>query len=379
MPIPSTTLEAHFEFQQLVSFVWIANECLLIGGLFFFARSALGRRFLEKISIVCKRQFLASFLFYFTILLILKLSQLFVTYPLLVKKSKLVSSSAPSIFDYLASQASGILVSVLLLALLGMLVIFVLRKTSALTWLWSSVAITLIGSAAMLLQPYVRNTVPLGSSADEQKIVRQLQRVGISSDQIALEDCEQQDCPPGQVIGLGPTKLIIFDRRLTKRTPEHQLLQVAAHEAKHFVIDNDLKPMVALFFASCIIFGITQFLLRLGRSSNNDSLANARIVLEAYAFAWLVFLLIQPVMVTWRQNLELEADRFGLELNQNNQALEEIMWADVAQDPMAYRYTIVTRFFRATHPQIKDRILLAQSYRPWTEKKPLKYDSYFTN
>ena len=104
-----------------------------------------------------------------------------------------------------------------------------------------------------------------------------------------------------------------------------------------------------------------------------------QLVLTAYAFGTIAFLLAQPVVTTWHRNLELEADRFGLEFNRNNQALIDIMWADVKQNPMAYRYTPITKFLRATHPQIKDRIALAETYRPWIDGDSLQHGAYFSN
>ncbi|WP_084635562.1 M48 family metalloprotease [Pseudoxanthomonas sp. J35] len=378
MQLPTQTIDAYYQLQQFVSLGWLSTQIVLIAGLLFMGLTTTGRSVLLSISKKVRPWPLAAALFYFSIAVVLKLVQLTITYLLIVKKSQLDATEAPSLLGFLGSQAPGILASALLLSVLGLILVFILRKATTLTWLWLAIAITIIASVALTARPHFRDTIPLGNSPAEQKIVQLLQRAGIPSGRIALEDCSgQAACPPGQVIGLGPTKLILFDSRLTSRTPEDQLLQVAAHEAKHFLIDNDLKPIIAIFLICCFIFFVTQISIRLLQRNECDRIALIQLVPTAYAFGLVAFLLAQPIITTWHRNLELEADRFGLEFNRNNQALIDIMWNDVKQNPMAYRHTPITKFLRATHPQIKDRIKLAESYRPWIDGDPLKYDAYF--
>lgn len=380
MQLPAQTLDAYYQLQQFVSFGWLFSHVLLISGLLFMGSTTIGRSVLLSISKKVRPWPLAATLFYFSIAVVLKLVQSIITYLLIVKKSQLDATEAPSLLGSLLAQVPGVLVSALVLSALGLILIFILRKKTALTWLWLAISVTTLASVALTVHPYFQDTIPLGNSPTEQKIVQLLQRAGIPSDRIALEDCNSQsDCPPGQVIGLGPTKLIMFDSRLTSRTPEDQLLQVAAHEAKHFLIDNDLKPIIVIFLICCFIFFITQISIRLLYRNEPDQIALVQRVPTAYAFGLIAFLFVQPIVKTWHQELELEADLFGLEFNRDNQALIDIMWTDAKQNPMAYRYTPITRFLRATHPQIKDRIHLAESYRPWIDGKPLKYGAYLSD
>lgn len=380
MQLPAQTLDAYYQLQQFVSIGWLSTQAVLIAGLLLMGLTTFGRRVLLSISKNIKPWPLAAFLFYFSIAVVLKLVQSTIVQLLIVEKSALDATQAPSLLAFLGSQTPEIVGSALLLSVVGLILVFILRKVTSLTWLWLGIAITIIVSATLTARPYFRDTIPLGDSPTEQKLVQLLQRASIPADQIVLEDCRSPaDCPPGQVIGLGPTKLMVFDRRLTSRTPEDQLLQVAAHEAKHFLIDNDLKPVIAIFLICCFVLFTTQMLIRLVRRNEGDRIAVVQLVLTAYAFGTGAFLLAQPVVTTWHRNLELEADRFGLEFHRDNQALIDIMWTDAKQNPMAYRYTPITKFLRATHPQIKDRINLAETYRPWIDGDSLKYGAYFSD
>ena len=380
MQIPVETLDAYYQLHQLASLGWLSGQVVLIAGLLVMGSTRIGRSVLLSISKKVRPWPLATALFYFSIAVVLKLVQTIITFFLIAEKSQLDITEAPSFLAFIGSQIPGILIWALLLAVLGLIAIFILRNVTTFTWLWLAIAITIIASVTLAARPHFRDTTPLGNSPTEQKIVKLLQRTGVPIDRIALEDCSSQsDCPPGQVIGLGPTKLMVFDHRLASRTPEDQLLQVAAHEAKHFLIDNDLKPIIAVFLICCFVFSITQISIRFVWRKGRDRVALVQLVLTAYAIGLVAFLLAQPIFTTWHRSLELEADRFALELYRNNRALIDIMWVDAKQNPMAYRQTPVTKFLRATHPQIKDRIDLAKSYHPWIDGEPLKYAAYFSD
>ncbi len=79
----------------------------------------------------------------------------------------------------------------------------------------------------------------------------------------------------------------------------------------------------------------------------------------------------------YRQHLEFEADRFGLEFNRDNQALIDIMRSEATANPMFFRYTPATRYFRATHPEIGARIRFAETYRPLLNGQAMIYAQYF--
>lgn len=379
MEVSAQSLEAYYHLQQYLNVGWATTQIVAIAGTLLIGLTGFGRSVFISIAKVIKPWPLAVIVFYFSVALVVKVIQSTIIHHLIVNKSQVDKSDAPSILHFLAGQLPTILASALLLAVLGLMLVFVLKRMNSFTWLWLAVIVTAMVSATLALNPYFVDTNPLGTSPSEQKIAQLLKQVGIPSNRIATEDCnESSDCPPGHVIGLGPTKMILLDSRLTSRTPENQLLQVVAHEAKHFVLDNDLKPTLAILLLSSFVFFVTQLGVRVFQRRAHDQSAYVTLVLTAYGIGLVAFLLAQPALTTFQRNLELEADRFGLELNRDNHALIEIMWADAKQDPMLYRYTPITKYFRATHPQIGDRIHLAETYQPWLHGEPLKYREYIT-
>lgn len=380
MEVSAQSLETYYHLQQYLNVGWALTQIVAIASMLLIGLTSFGRSAFLSIAKVIKPWPLAAIVFYFSIALVVKVIQSTIIHHLMVKKSQVDESDAPSLLHFLAGELPTILASALLLAVLGLALVFVLRRKNSLTWLWLAVIVTAIASATLALNPYFSNTNSLGNAPSEQKIAQLLTRVGIPPNRIATEDCsDSSDCPPGHVIGLGPTKTMLLDRRLTSKTPENQLLQVVAHEAKHFVLDNDLKPILAIFLICSFVFLLTQLGVSALQRRAHDQSEYVSLVPIAYGIGLAAFLLAQPAVTTFQRNLELEADRFGLELNRDNRALIDIMRADAKQNLMLYRYTPITKYFRATHPQISDRIHLAETYQPWLRGEPLKYRKYISN
>lgn len=379
MELSNETLDAYYQLQLRFNVGWILIQVIFVLGLVLMGQARIGQYSYNFLSGRIKPWPLAALALYFLVALLLKSVESLIVHFLLTQKAQLDDVPFPSLIEFLGSQVAGNIASALALAIVGFAILFILKRRSRFTWLWLAIVVTIILSGFFAIRPYLMNTAPLGSTAAEEEILQLLDRVGISSKHVALLNCEgRSDCPPGQVVGLGPTKLMLFDSRLTSQTPKDQLHQVAAHEAKHFLLDNDFKPVIAVFLISIFIFLITQMITgAICRGSRHED-APTPLVLTVFAVGLVAYLLAQPAVTTFQRNLELDADIFGLELNRNNKALVDIMWVDAKRNPILYRYTPVTKYFRATHPQIKDRIRVAETYHPWLIGEPLQYGEHFS-
>jgi Zn-dependent protease with chaperone function len=75
--------------------------------------------------------------------------------------------------------------------------------------------------------------------------------------------------------------------------------------------------------------------------------------------------------------MEHEADRFGLEITQNNQAAAEAFVVLQQENLGNPRPGMIYRIWRSSHPPLKERVDFCNSYCPWNEGKPLTYGKYF--
>lgn len=371
----------YFALQQKLNAGWIVKELTAIALPLLVFFTGWGAWIYNWLVQRLRKWAAAAFVFFFAIALITLIAQFAVLHYLLTIKARVDGSTVPGLSSFLLAKVPEAVVISSLAALIGILLCYVLNRRYRLTWLWSSVLITALASVALMAAPALTPTEPLGDTPVERAVAEMAGRVGIPISRIAKEHCGDSDCPPGHVIGLGPTRLLLLDDRLTDRTPQDQLLQVFAHEAKHYVLDNNFKPVVLIFSICAALFLVTQTLssVVLARQRRHYAVISdhAQEIPLVFGLGLAIFMLLQPAITTYRVQLEFEADRFGLELDRNNQALIDIMRTYAAATPMLFRHTAVTRYFRATHPEIRARIRFAETYRPWLHDEPMVYAQYF--
>jgi len=73
------------------------------------------------------------------------------------------------------------------------------------------------------------------------------------------------------------------------------------------------------------------------------------------------------------RHIEHEADRFGLEITQDNHAAASA-FVKRNNEAMGVAYPgWLERTFRLDHPSLGDRITFGNDYHPWADGKPLVY------
>jgi len=84
-----------------------------------------------------------------------------------------------------------------------------------------------------------------------------------------------------------------------------------------------------------------------------------------------------PVANLYFRHGEHEADRFGLEITQNNGAAARAFVKLQATNLAIPRPNAILHAIRESHPTLAERIEFANTYRPWEQGKPLEYGGYF--
>jgi Zn-dependent protease with chaperone function len=166
-------------------------------------------------------------------------------------------------------------------------------------------------------------------------------------------------------------------------TPD-QILFVMGHEMGHYVLNHIWWGMgyyaVLTFAAFYLTYRAANFLMhRYHRRFGFNDLSNiASLPLLAFLIG-LLMLITTPLSNYFSRYYEHEADRFGLEITQNNQAAAEafivLQQGNLANPRPGPLYNI----WRNSHPALGDRIDFCNSYCPWRQQEPLKYGRYFKN
>jgi len=179
------------------------------------------------------------------------------------------------------------------------------------------------------------------------------------------------------VDGLGPTNRIILQTNLASVESPEQIEFTIGHELKHYVMGDNWKALAIIAAFLLVGFWLTdrlgratirRFSPRWGFSALSDP-ASLPLIVFLLTFLWLAIL---PFFNLFSRHVELEADRFGLELTHQNHAAALIFVRD-AETSLAPDWGTFFRIFQATHPSIRERIEFANTYKPWEHGVPLVY------
>jgi Zn-dependent protease with chaperone function len=284
-----------------------------------------------------------------------------------------------ALIPWVANQVSGWVVPIVGLTLVAMLAYWLIGKSRRRWWLWASAGAAIVIVAFLLLEPFTQSYKPLGSSPLEQHIAELAARTGVPRSAIVIEHCDPaSSCPPGRVIGIGPTRLMLLNDALLAHNPESWTLQTVAHEAKHFVKDDNIK---ALFLLSGLALAGLWFVHLTARAIvarwsggvGFAELAHPTSLPLAVLSLSIFYLMVLPPVNAFRQHVELEADRYALELTRDNLARAQMLASWASDKNRVTEWSAFFKLFRASHPSDVTRIQFSNTYHPWLEGKPLVY------
>jgi Zn-dependent protease with chaperone function len=150
----------------------------------------------------------------------------------------------------------------------------------------------------------------------------------------------------------------------------------------HYVLGHVIKKI--LFFSLLIMATlyaayrtadglINKYKARFGFDQLSDIASLPLIMLLVSIFT----LVITPIALTFTRYQEYEADRFGLEITQNNHAAATA-FVKLQQENLGNpRPGALYKLWRASHPTLGERIDFCNEYRPWKNGEALKYGELF--
>lgn len=264
-----------------------------------------------------------------------------------------------------------------------------LKKSPKRWWFYSSLAGSAISFFMMFVQPIWVDPLfnkfgPMKDKQLEQQILGLAERAGINQGRVYEVDKSQDTSMlNAYVVGLGRTNRIVLWDTLIQQMTADQILFVMGHEMGHYVLDHIWWNLLYYSLLSFAIFYLTyrsaNYLLRryhhrfgFRELSNIASLPLFLLLITIFS------LLTDPLSNYVSRYMEHEADRFGLEITQNNQAAGEAFLALQQKNLANPRPGPIFKFWRSTHPPIGERVDFTNSYCPWSQGQPLKYGNHFS-
>ena len=286
---------------------------------------------------------------------------------------------SPGLGPWLAAQAVTLAALMIAAALFLWIPFALIARSPRLWWLWLTAiaapafAVALV-VGQLVIGPMTTRYEPLADPVLKAQIQAMADRCGAGTLPLFIGGNDLT------VVGIGPFSRILVSRDALTTQTHAQLMTSMAHELKHYRMgDNWLAMAVVtgLILAGAVLVqvlgraAIRLWGTRFGFASLSDP---AALPLMAFILmlSWAAIGL--PVFNAVQRHVELEADRFALEVTHDNRALGE--WqAAMAKRPWAMNvYDPFFELIFANHPSQADRVRLANDYRPWEHGRPGVYD-----
>jgi STE24 endopeptidase len=373
VPVP-TTLPDLVAFYPRADWVWVGVQlfALVVPLVFLFtglsvrlrtacARAGRGSRYGTIILFACAYLILAT---------VIALPVHYLADLVFVRAWNGPTPSAPR---WLMSQAGGLITALTLVAAIVWIPYALMARAPRLWWVLSAALFVPLIAVALLV--YQLLLTPLWMhyhSVSDPTLATQFEalaaRCGITNVPIYVGGTDST------VLGVGPYLRLVLEEDPDLTRPER--LVAFAHELKHYVLDGwkGIGMVAAMVLAGLwLVDFLGRALIRvrarfLGFSDLADPAALPLAVLILSA-SWLFVGL--PVWNAVQRHVELEADRFALELTHDNHAAA-LLQVDHAKYSLNEFYWFY-RIWRANHPSQADRVRLANSYHPWTSGGRLVY------
>ena len=244
-------------------------------------------------------------------------------------------------------------------------------------WLYCALALIPVAFLALValpvwVKPLTTTYKPLDDRPLQARIEALAARCGVTNIPVFVGGDSTR------VDGRGPTNRFVLQTNLASVEAPDQIEFTIGHELKHYVMGDNWKALAIIAAFLLAAFWLTdrlgraairQFSRRWGFSELSDP-ASLPLIVFMLTILWLAIL---PSFNMFSRHIELEADRFGLELTHQNHAAALIFVRDAQSGDVAPDWDTFFLIFQATHPSIRERIEFANTYKPWEQGAPLVY------
>lgn len=289
---------------------------------------------------------------------------------------------------WLSDSLIGLAISLVVGFLLLWIPYLLLKRSPRRWWLYTGLLsvpflILMILVQPVWIDPLFNKFGPMKNKELEAKILALADRAGIEGGRVyEVAKSEDTKALNAYVTGFGNTKRIVLWDTAIDRMNENELLFVMGHEMGHYVLGHVWKMLIffplVILLALYLIHRTAGWLLRkyrdrFGFSELSDVASLPLIIL---LFSLFIFL-ITPAIMAFTRHQEHEADRFGLEITQNNHAAATAFVKLQTENLAVPRPNWFVKLWQASHPPLGERIDFSNEYRPWETGQPLKYGDLF--
>lgn len=265
---------------------------------------------------------------------------------------------------------------------------FVIIKKSPKRW-WLYIGLVLI--PYMFFMSYVQPIVidPIFNQYKQIEDSELSTQIDVLLSKSSIENCQvyqvdkskETNLMNAYMAGVFNTKrIVLWDTTINYLTVD-EVLGVVAHEIGHYLMGHIWKSIVIGGLGSILLLYFVYRMSNWLLSKSNGRFGFDKLS-DIAAFP-LIMLLINimifttaPISNAYSRNMEVEADRYELELTKNNFATATGTVKLHQQSLTMPEPGLIYMLWTYDHPTFKSRVDFANQYKPWDTGEPLKYQKY---
>ena len=285
------------------------------------------------------------------------------------KQYGLMNLSLPA---WLAEQAIGLAIGVIMTAILFAIVWAVIRNAPRSWWLWGSGAIVAFLAVSILIapvfiSPLFNRYTPMDPGPLRDQILAMARAHDVPADNVYVFDqSRQHNRISANVSGLGPTIRISLNDNLLRRGTPAEVKAVMGHELGHYVLGHVRRLLLSLgliiLVGTLLLWWLApRILARRGERWGVTDVADPASAPLLVAIFSVYAVLATPALNTLIRTAESEADAFGLEA-----AREPDGFAATAMKLSEYRKIEPSPLEEAVffdHPSGRTRVRMAMEWK----------------
>ncbi len=383
--IPQMSQKAE-EFYRSGNILWVVQQIvpiLIFAGLLFTGISAKLRNLARRLG---KSWFFEVVIYWVLFGLILFIIQLPITYYGEYARLHGYGLSSQEFGKWFIDTLKASAITLIVGGVIVLIVYYLIKKSPKRWWIYCALltlpfTVLSILITPLWIDPLFNHYGPMKDKALEAKILHLADRAGINGTRVFEVDKSQDtSMVNAYVTGFGQTKRIVLWDTIIAKLPTDELLFVMGHEMGHYVlhhIEKDIGFEFALNFLLFLFLSTSPyFIKRYKKSFHIQSLSDIASLPLLFLMAQLFYLATAPISNAFSRHFEHEADRFGLEITQNNHAAAEAFVKLQSQNLGNPNPGMLYVLWRSTHPPLGKRITFCNTYHPWKEGEPLQNQKY---
>jgi Zn-dependent protease with chaperone function len=289
---------------------------------------------------------------------------------------------------WLGDSVKGLGVGIVAFVLFAWLPYLLIEKSPRRWWLYTGLAVIPFLVLGMLvapiwIDPLFNDFGPMQDEELEAAILATAERAGIEGGRVfEVDKSVDTNAVNAYVTGFGGTQRIVLWDTIIAKLGRDELLFVMGHEMGHYALHHvvwgllfgSLGALVALYLLYRTAgWCVARWGGRCGFGELHDfaSLPLALLLLGLFG------LVLTPPGLAFSRFQEHEADRFALELTQDNHAGAMAFVQLQGENLGNPRPGLLSKIWRSTHPPLGERIDFCNDYRPWETGGPLRYAHLF--